>query len=94
MKESLSQKIYAVVKQIPPGKVATYGKIAAKIGNPRAARAVGNALHRNPDPKNIPCYRVVDRNGRLAPGFREQKRKLLAEGVKFKDGNHVCLKSL
>ncbi len=74
----------------------TYGQIAAKLGKPKAARAVGNALHNNPDPKTIPCHRVVNREGRLAPnfagkGWQEHKRRLLKEGVKFKEGNHVDL---
>lgn len=67
------EKIYEVVKKIPYGKVATYGMIAVMCGNPRWARVVGYALHANPDPENIRCYRVVDR---LA-GCR--KRSLSAE---------------
>lgn len=89
---SFSEKVYQIAKRIPPGKVATYGRIAAKLGKPKAARAVGNALHNNPDPKTILCYRVVNRKGRLAPGFREQKGKLLKEGIEFNDKNHVDLK--
>lgn len=88
---SFSEKVYQVTQKIPPGKVATYGLIAAEMGKPKAARAVGNALHNNPNPKTIPCYRVVNRKGRLAPGFKEQKGKLLKEGVNFKDKNHVNL---
>jgi methylated-DNA-protein-cysteine methyltransferase-like protein len=93
---SFSVKVYRITKQIPLGKVATYGSIAKKLGKPKAARAVGNALHHNPDPKTIPCYRVVNREGRLAPnfagkGWREQKRRLVREGVKFKDRQHVDL---
>lgn len=91
-KMSFSDKVYQITKKIPPGKVATYGQIAAQLGTPRAARAVGNALHNNPDPKTIPCYRVVNQEGRLAPGFREQKGKLLKEGIEFKDKNHVDLR--
>lgn len=53
-------RIYEAVKKIPRGKVATYGQVAALAGNSRMARAVGNALHHNPDPDNIPCYRVVN----------------------------------
>lgn len=91
-----SERVYQLTKQIPFGKVVTYGQIAARLGKPRAARAVGNALHRNPDPKNIPCYRVVNAKGRLAPNFGfgksdEQKRKLLKEGVIFKDERHLDL---
>jgi methylated-DNA-protein-cysteine methyltransferase-like protein len=92
MKKKFSDKVYQVTKQIPSGKVATYGLIAKRIDKPKAARAVGNALHHNPDPKTIPCYRVVNQEGRLAPGFREQKGKLLKEGVRFKNRTHVDLK--
>lgn len=94
--QSFSEKVYQLARQIPSGKVATYGQIAVQLGKPKAARAVGNALHRNPDPKNIPCYRVVNARGRLAPNFGfgesdEQRRKLLKEGMKFKDEIHVDL---
>ena len=57
------ERIYAVVCQIPAGKVATYGQIARLAGNPRWARVVGYALHNNPRPGEIPCHRVV--NGKL-----------------------------
>ncbi len=86
-------RIYEVVRRIPAGYVATYGQIAALAGNPRWARVVGYALHANPDPDGIPCYRVVNRDGRLAPAFafggQEQQRALLeADGVPFcADGN-------
>ena len=63
------EKIYEVVKSIPEGKVATYGQVALLAGNPRWSRVVGYALHANPDPENIPCYRVVDRMGRLSDAF-------------------------
>ena len=87
------EKIYEVVKTIPEGKVATYGQVALLAGNPRWARVVGYALHVNPDPGEIPCHRVVNRDGRVAPNFAfgsgEVQRKLLrAEGVTFDtDGN-------
>ena len=84
--ESFCDKIYRAVQQIPPGKVATYGQVASMAGNGNAARAVGNALHVNPAPGVIPCHRVVNAQGRLAPGFAfggedEQRRLLEAEGV-------------
>lgn len=88
------QKIYREVKKIPLGQVTTYGVIAKKVKtNPRV---VGNALHCNPDPEDIPCHRVVDRNGRLAKnykfgGWQRQKRKLEREKVVFKDKLHVNL---
>lgn len=89
---NFTEKVYQITKQIPFGQVVTYGLIAKKMGKVKAARAVGNALHCNPDPKTIPCYRVVNREGRLAPGFKEQRGKLLKEGVVFKDKKHVDLK--
>lgn len=97
MKKGFSERAYRIVKQIPKGKVVTYGQIAAKLGKPKAARAVGNALHVNPY-KSVPCHRVVNREGRVAPnfgnrGWREQRRKLRLEGVIFKDGMYVDLKS-
>ena len=86
--QSAFERIYAVVQQIPCGKVATYGMVAQLAGNPRWARVVGYALHANPAPGVIPCHRVVNREGRLAPGFafggQDRQRELLAaEGVQF-----------
>lgn len=76
--------VYQVTRQIPKGKVATYGQLARLVGT-RDARRVGHALHANKDPKT-PCHRVVNRKGELAPnfafdGWEEQKRRLMAEGV-------------
>lgn len=90
-------KIYAAVSRIPRGCVASYGQIAAISGNPRAARAVGNALHKNPLPITIPCHRVVNASGRLAPAFafggEERQRELLkAEGVVFTENGNADLK--
>ena len=59
------EKIYEVVRNIPKGKVATYGQVAILAGNPRLARVVGYALHVNPDTSTIPCHRVVNREGRV-----------------------------
>lgn len=78
--------VYEAVRRIPEGKVASYGQIARLCGNPRSSRAVGYALHVNPLPGVIPCHRVVNREGRLAPAFAfggagVQKRMLEAEGV-------------
>lgn len=83
------EKIYEVVKKIPYGRVATYGQIAMLAGNPRWARVVGYALHVNPDPDVIKCYRVVNRFGGLAPTFafggeEEQARLLRAEGIEVR----------
>ena len=67
--ENTFEKIYRVVKQIPYGRVATYGQVAALAGNRRWSRVVGYALHSNPDPDTIPCYRVVNRHGEVSEAF-------------------------
>ena len=87
-------KIYDVVKQIPRGTVASYGQVALLAGNPKWSRIVGYALHVNPDPQNIPCYRVVTKDGRVSSAFafggeNEQIFLLKADGIKFKDETHV-----
>lgn len=84
--ENSFEKIYKVVRQIPKGRVATYGQIAALAGNRRWARVVGFALHVNPDPDGIPCFRVVNRNGEVSPAFafggkNRQIELLEAEGI-------------
>ena len=88
MQENFYRAVYAAVRRIPAGKVATYGQIAMLAGSPRASRIVGGALHRNPEPGNTPCHRVVFRDGSLAPGFAfggtgAQRALLEAEGVTF-----------
>lgn len=67
--DSPTKRIYEAVKKIPKGCVATYGQVAAMAGEPKMARAVGNALHKNPDPDHIPCYRVVNSKGELSGAF-------------------------
>lgn len=86
--KSFFDKVYDVVCRIPRGRVTSYGQVALLCGNPRAARAVGWALHQNPRPGEIPCHRVVNREGRLAPEFafggaQEQRRLLEDEQVPF-----------
>lgn len=91
MQATTFEQIYDVVKQIPYGKVATYGQVAALAGSKRWARVVGYALHANPDPENIPCFRVVNRFGEVSKAFvfggeNRQIELLKAEGVEFIDG--------
>jgi methylated-DNA-protein-cysteine methyltransferase-like protein len=93
---NFKEGVYRLVKNIPSGKVLTYGLIAQKLGKPRWSRQVGWALHQNKEGSGVPCHRVVDRNGRLAPNFAfegagEQHRRLAAEGVRFADEMHVDL---
>ena len=91
------EKIYSVVRQIPEGKVSTYGQIARLAGNPKWARVVGYALHVNPAFGEIPCHRVVNREGRTAPAFAfggsdVQRAMLESEGVAFRPDGTVDLK--
>ncbi len=91
MDKSTFELIYDIVKQIPKGKVATYGQVASLAGNRRWSRVVGYALHANPDPEHIPCHRVVNRLGEVSKAFafggeNRQIALLEAEGVKTKDG--------
>lgn len=96
MEKTVFERIYGVVRRIPYGKVATYGQVAMIAGNPRWARAVGYALHANPDPEGIPCYRVVNRFGGVAPAFafggEERQAELLrAEGIEVSEDGKVDL---
>ena len=89
--DSPAKRIYEAVKKIPRGHVATYAQVAEMAGDRKMARAVGNALHKNPDPENIPCYRVVNAKGELAGAFAfggagAQAGLLEAEGVEVTDG--------
>ena len=89
--DSPAKRIYEAVKMIPKGKVATYGQIAAMAGNPKMSRAVGNALHKNPDPAGIPCFRVVNAKGELSGAFAfgglgVQQKLLEEDGVEVQHG--------
>ena len=88
------EEIYMVVSRIPKGKVASYGQIARLCGNPRLSRVVGYALHVNPDPEHIPCYRVVNRFGEVSSAFafgggNRQREMLLADGIEFDENGRV-----
>lgn len=92
-----NDKVYEIVRRIPYGRVMTYGQIAALLGIPRAARAVGWALHAVPSGAKVPCQRVVNRNGGLAGGYgwggqAAHKADLLPEGVEIRDDFTVDLK--
>lgn len=97
-----SDRVYAVVKQIPRGRVASYGQVARLIGAPRSARYVGYALRANPAPgvdaESIPCHRVVFKYGSMATGFAfggpgVQRSMLEAEGVGFDVEGRVLMDS-
>ena len=89
-------RIYDVVRRIPRGRVATYGQIAMLAGNPHWSQVVGYALHVNPNPQVIPCYRVVNRFGEVSRAFAfgggdEQRRLLEEDGVEFLPNGRVDL---
>ena len=94
--KTVFEQIYDVVRQIPRGRVATYGQIATLAGNPRWSRVVGYALHVNPEPGKIPCHRVVNRLGETSKAFAfdgedMQKALLEEEGVIFNEDGRVNL---
>lgn len=98
MKNNFFARVYNVVKEIPRGKVATYGQIATILGAPKYSQVVGFALHSNPEPNEIPCHRVVNRYGELSVSFafggeNEQRKKLEKEGVFFTDDGKVDMKA-
>src|ERR1035437_7467485 len=89
MTASFKDKIYELTRQIPKGKVATYGQLAKLAGNPSSSRAVGAFMRTNPDAPATPCHRVVAADGSLTGysgvgGINGKKKMLIVEGVKFK----------
>ncbi|WP_027421716.1 methylated-DNA--[protein]-cysteine S-methyltransferase [Lachnobacterium bovis] len=89
--DSPTKRIYEAVKKIPKGQVATYADVAEMAGDRKMARAVGNALHKNPNPSTIPCHRVVNSKGELASeyafgGAWKQAQILESEGVEVTEG--------
>jgi O-6-methylguanine DNA methyltransferase len=93
---SFRNKIYRLTRQIPKGKVATYGQLAKLAGYPKAGRAVGSFMKRNPDAPRTPCHRVVASDGNLAGysagnGISTKKEMLVSEGVSF-IGNKINIR--
>lgn len=90
------EDVYNIVKQIPKGKVATYGQIARLLGQPTKSKIVGWALHSNPSQGTIPCHRVVNRHGHLSGSFAfggidAQKKQLQSEGILFDESGIIDL---
>ncbi|MEN6312874.1 MAG: methylated-DNA--[protein]-cysteine S-methyltransferase [Clostridiaceae bacterium] len=89
--------VYKIVSQIPEGKVATYGQIASILGNPLAARIVGEAMRNTPEYLGIPSHRVVNKAGAMAPGYAfgdegKQREMLEKEGIVFKENGCIDMK--
>ena len=93
MQESNSfyESVYELVKQIPPGQVYTYGRVAWLLGFSQRARMVGTALKNMPPGEGIPAWRVVDASGRIAPGWPQPHDLLAAENVRFRSPDCVDL---
>ena len=97
MERSFFERAHDVVRQVPRGRVATYGQVARLMGAPRCARQVGFAMHASPGVAGgVPCHRVVFADGSLAPGFAfggpgEQRRMLQSEGGAFLPDGRVDL---
>ena len=92
------ERVYALVAEIPRGKVMTYGQIAMLLNNVCSARYVGFAMSAAPADRNLPCHRVVNRAGEMAPGDifhgEERQRELLrSEGVVFKKNGRVDMRA-
>ncbi|MFZ5915543.1 MAG: MGMT family protein [Chloroflexota bacterium] len=82
------EQVYRVVRCIPPGQVASYGQVAAMLGNPHAARTVGWAMHALPEDSDVPWQRVINAQGRVSTAAQDrddslQRQLLEAEGVVF-----------
>lgn len=92
LSEDLILEILSVVEEIPEGNVATYGQIARLIGRDKNSRLVGKVMSMAEYYGKYPCHRVVNHEGRLVPGWREQKYLLESEGIVMKNENHVDLK--
>lgn len=90
--EDLIYEILSVVEEIPEGRVATYGQIARLIGREKNSRLVGKVLGMSEYYGDYPCHRVVNHEGRLVPGWKEQADLLRREGVAMKDENHADIK--
>lgn len=92
MQDELVYEILSVVAEIPAGRVASYGQIARLTGREKNARLVGRVLSLSAFYGDYPCHRVVNHAGRPAPGFREQRALLEAEGVRFLPSGRVDMK--
>ena len=95
----MKEKVYALLRTIPSGKVTTYGQLAAALGNPKLARVVGNILHNNPQPVITPCHRVVNSRGEVAVNFGfgggcVQRMLLEQEGIAFEKDGRIDLKKV
>lgn len=92
MKADFYAEVYSIVKEIPEGHVVTYGQLAKLAQRPQCSRMVGQAMFNAPEELNLPCHRVVNSQGRLAPNWAEQRELLEKEGITFKKNGCVDLR--
>ena len=96
MPKTFYQRVIAIIKNIPEGKVATYGQIATYASNPRAARQVSFILHSSSEKENLPWHRVINNKGSISlkpgHGYELQKQMLKKEGITFKENDCIDLK--
>ena len=91
-KETFYKDVYSVVKEIPFGKVLSYGEIARLIGWSQHSRMVGKAMSQVPTASELPCHRVVSSQGKTVPGWEEHQKLLEKEGVIFSKSGCVNMK--
>jgi len=89
---NITEYTYNLVRQIPPGRVSTYGAVAKALGNPGYARAVGKMMNKNPDADTMPCFKIVSSGGGLGGfglGLDDKIRRLKEDGIQVKNGKIV-----
>ncbi len=89
---NLSEYTYYLVRQIPKGRVSTYGAVAKALGDKKYARAVGTYMHNNPDADTMPCFKIVKSDGSLGGfglGINDKIRRLKNDGVAVKNGRII-----
>jgi O-6-methylguanine DNA methyltransferase len=94
---NLCEYTYFLVKQIPKGRVSTYGAVAKALGNKGYARAIGKYMNKNPDPDTMPCFKIVKSDGSIGGfgrGINDKIRRLNEDGIKVKDGKIVNFKKV
>jgi O-6-methylguanine DNA methyltransferase len=94
---NLTEYTYYLVRQIPPGRVSTYGAVAQALGNKGYARAVGKYMNKNPDADTMPCFKIVNSDGGLGGfglGIQDKIRRLKQDGIEVKNGYIVHFKDV
>ena len=89
---NLCEYTYFLVRQIPPGRVSTYGAVAKALGDKRYARAIGTFMHNNPDADSMPCFKIVKSDGSVGGfglGVEDKLRRLKEDNIRVKDGRIV-----